>query len=99
MADSENSENDAPLNGGGSEHGSEERLVRVDAPGISPEEPAEPVEEEEVAWAKHVTMLPVNSESKRENPASENRRARARNTVRRHRARSGAAAADQDRPV
>jgi hypothetical protein len=53
----------------------------VDAPGISPEEPAEPVEEEEVEWAKHVTMLPVTSESKRENPPSENRRARARNTV------------------
>jgi hypothetical protein len=82
MADSEKSENDAPLNGGGSEHGSEERLVHVDAPGISPDEPAEPVEEEEVEWAKAAVMLPVNSESKRENSASpENRRARARNTV------------------
>ena len=82
MADSEKSENDVPLNGGGSERGSEERLVHVDAPGISPEEPAEPVEEEEVEWAKPAAMLPVNSESKRENSASpENRRTRARNTV------------------
>ena len=81
MADSEKSDSDAPLNGGGSERGSEERLVHVDAPGISPEEPAEPVEEEEVEWAKPAAMLPVNSESKRENPAFENRRARARNTV------------------
>ncbi len=82
MADSEKSENDAPLNDGGSEHGSEERLVRVDAPGISPEEPAEPVEEEAVESAKPAAMLPVNSEFKRENSASpENRRERARNTV------------------
>ena len=81
MADSEKSENEASLNAAGSAHGSEESLVHVNSPGISPEGHSEPAEGEVIEPAKLAAMLPVNSESKRENPASENRRARARNTA------------------